>query len=64
MSAKQVFRGFSKGMSSLTFFPDIPRREVSPAGAWAAVGGAFQSAGNSIRKAIPEQPAPARKTAK
>jgi hypothetical protein len=44
-------RGFSKGISSMTFFPSISRRGI-PA------GGAFQAVGNNIRKAMNEQPAP------
>jgi hypothetical protein len=64
MNMKPVLRGFSKGMSSLTFFPNIPQRNASPANAWVSVGGAFQRAGDNIRKAMYEQPAPSRKTTK
>jgi hypothetical protein len=51
-------RGFSKGISAMTFFPNIPRRSVSADDAWAAVGDSFQFVGNNIRKAMNEQPAP------
>jgi hypothetical protein len=64
MNMKPIVRGFSKGMSSLTLFPNIPQRNASPANVWVSVGGAFQSAGNNIRKAMHEQPASTRKTAK
>lgn len=48
--------GFSKGMSFLTFFPHIPQRPASPAGAWESVGRAFQAVGDNIRRAMYEQP--------
>jgi hypothetical protein len=54
-------RGFSKGISSMTFFPNIPRRSISDGDAWAAVGGAFLAVGNNIRKAMNERPAPSGK---
>jgi hypothetical protein len=59
-----VLRGYGKGIRSLTFFPDIPRREISLGSAWFSVGGAFLNTGNHIRKAMYEQSAPTRKKTK
>jgi hypothetical protein len=60
----EAVRGFRKGINLLTFIQDISPREISPGSAWSSVGGAFRSAGNSLRKAIYEQPAPTRKKTK
>jgi hypothetical protein len=57
----RILRGFFRGISSLTFIQDIPSREYSLKDAWLSVGSAFQSVGDNIRKAMYEQPAPARK---
>ncbi|MDR1176508.1 MAG: hypothetical protein LBK83_13680 [Treponema sp.] len=60
----EAAQGFRKGIKFFTFLPDISLRKASSESAWVSVGDAFQSTGNSIRKAIYEQSAPARKKAK
>jgi hypothetical protein len=64
MKMKPAMQGFSKGMKCLTFFPNIPQRNASPASAWVSVGRAFQYVGDNIKKAMYEQPKPTRKTTK
>jgi hypothetical protein len=53
---KVFINGFTKGISSLTLFPNIPRRSLSPGNAWTSIGRGFQAVGDNIRKAMYEQP--------
>jgi hypothetical protein len=64
MNTNPVLRGFSKGVSYLTFFPDVHSYTISPSGAWLSVSGAFRSVGNNIRKAMYDHPTPSYKKTK
>jgi hypothetical protein len=53
-----IITGIKKGIGAITLFPDIRRRNTATYNAWDSVGRVFQAVGDSLRKAMYEQPPP------